>query len=161
MTRMGFLSLDWRGEGVVGPGLELGLGLGLDLGFLGTESGTVLGLCLERVGEGDDVVLEKNEVIWRCGLTSGDRPLLWRRDGAIAVNQSLCVLARVRERERCKGSEGNTALDIELRVCGWRETHGKFPGKGFGSGNVVWRESCESVSFASPIPSFFSFLLFI
>ena len=85
---------------MVGPGLELGLGLGLDLGFLGTESGTVLGLRLERIGEGDAVVLEKKEVIWRCGLTSGDRPLLWRRDGAIAVNQSLCVRARVRERER-------------------------------------------------------------
>jgi hypothetical protein len=86
MTKRGFLDLDWRGEGVAGPGLELGLGLGL---FLGTESGTVLGLCLGRVGEGDDVVLEKKEVIWRCGLTSGDRPLLWRRAGAIDVNQSL------------------------------------------------------------------------
>lgn len=99
MTRRGFLGLDWRGEGVVGPGLELGLGLGLDLGFVGAESGIVLGLCLERVGEGDDVVLEKKEVIWRCGLTSGDRPLLWRFDDAIAVNQSLCVCARVRGRE--------------------------------------------------------------
>jgi hypothetical protein len=39
MTKRGFLDLDWRGEGVAGPGLELGLGLGLHLGFLGTESG--------------------------------------------------------------------------------------------------------------------------
>lgn len=43
--------------------------------------------------------------------------------------------------------EGDRALDVELRVLGWREMYGKFPGKGFGSGNVVWRESCESVSF--------------
>lgn len=37
-------------------------------------------------GEGDGegvVVLEKKAVIWRCGFTIGDLPLLCLRDGAI------------------------------------------------------------------------------
>ena len=77
MTKRGlFLDLDWKGEGVVGLGLELGVGLGLEN----------LEFCLERVGDGEDeVVLVKKAVIWRCWFTIGDRPLLWRRDGAIVI----------------------------------------------------------------------------
>lgn len=45
------------------------------------------GFFLESVGEGDGegvvVVLEKKAVIWRCGFTIGDLPLLCLRDGAI------------------------------------------------------------------------------
>ena len=83
MTKRGlFLDLDWKGEGVVGLGLELGVELGL-----GLEN---LEFCLERVGDGDgegedEVVLVKKAVIWRCWFTIGDRPLLWRRDGAIVI----------------------------------------------------------------------------
>lgn len=47
---------------------------------------------MEKVGEGEaegdgegEVVLEKKEVIWRCGLTSGDLPLLGRFDEDIFV----------------------------------------------------------------------------
>lgn len=83
ITSRGFLGLDWTGEGVVG--LELGLWvreLGLGLGLVWD-----LGICfLESVGEGDGegvVVLEKKAVIWRCGFTIGDLPLLGLRDGAI------------------------------------------------------------------------------
>ena len=81
MTKRGlFLDLDWKGEGVVGLGLELGVELGLE----------ILEFCLERVGDGegegeDEVVLVKKAVIWRCWFTIGDRPLLWRRDGAIVI----------------------------------------------------------------------------
>lgn len=69
MTKRGFLSLDWRGEGVVGLGRGQGIGVesGLELGFLGNELEAILGLCLEleRVGEGegDGDALEKKEVI--------------------------------------------------------------------------------------------------
>lgn len=80
MTNSGFFILDCRGEGVEGL-LGLGrLGLGLSLGDCP----------LERVeagsgeGEGEDA-FEKKEVIWRCGLTSGDLPLLGLRAGAISV----------------------------------------------------------------------------
>lgn len=34
----------------------------------------------------EEADLEKKEVIWRCWLTSGDRPLLRRREDAIAVS---------------------------------------------------------------------------
>lgn len=87
MTKRGlFLDLVWKGEGVVGLGLELGVELGLGLG---TELEN-LEFCLERVGDGegegeDDVVLVKKAVIWRCWFTIGDRPLLRRRDGAIVI----------------------------------------------------------------------------
>lgn len=67
MTKRGFLSLHWRGEGVVGLGQGIGLVSGLEVGFLGKELGVTLGLCLEleRVGEGegDGDALEKKEVI--------------------------------------------------------------------------------------------------
>lgn len=89
MTKRGlFLDLDWKGEGVVGLGLKLGVELGL-----GTELDN-LEFCLERVGDGegegegegeDEVVLVKKAVIWRCWFTIGDRPLLWRRDDAIVI----------------------------------------------------------------------------
>lgn len=59
MTKRGFLNLDWKGEGVLGLGLELGVEIGS-----GTELENLLGFCLEIVGEGEvDVVLEKKEVI--------------------------------------------------------------------------------------------------
>lgn len=100
ITNRGFLGLDWTGEGVVG--LELGLWvreLGLGLGLVWD-----LGICfLESVGEGDGegdgegvAVLEKKAVIWRCGFTIGDLPLLGLRDGAIF--QSLFYFLRLRER---------------------------------------------------------------
>lgn len=95
MTRRDFLGLDWRGDGVVGLGLGLGLGLRLELelGF-GFEF-DLLGFNLEIVGEGDgELDLEKKEVIWRCGLTSGDLPLFWRLPGAI-----LILLRNKREQE--------------------------------------------------------------
>lgn len=71
-----FFCLVWRGEGVVGLGL--GLRLGLDI---------IIGVCLERrtdgEGEGDEDEEEdlvKKDVIWRCWFTSGDRPLVGRRE---------------------------------------------------------------------------------
>lgn len=49
-------------------------------------------------------------MICRCGLTSGDRPLVWRRDGAIAVKECardfVCFLSvRERQMERRRGRE--------------------------------------------------------
>lgn len=35
--------------------------------------------------EEEEEDLEKKEVIWRCWLTRGDRPLLRRREGAIGA----------------------------------------------------------------------------
>lgn len=64
--RRGLFCLDFGVEG-------LGLGLGLELGVL-------LGLVFLLPGV-------KKEVIWRCGLTMGDRPLLRRRDGAIGMDR--------------------------------------------------------------------------
>lgn len=84
MTRRDFLGLDWRGDGVVGLGLGLGVRLELELGF-GSEFDS-LGFNLEILGDGDgELDLEKKEVIWRCGLTSGDLPLFWRLPGAILI----------------------------------------------------------------------------
>lgn len=84
MTRRDFLGLDWRGDGVVGLGLGLGVRLELELGF-GSEF-DLLGFNLEILGDGDgELDLEKKEVIWRCGLTSGDLPLFWRLPGAILI----------------------------------------------------------------------------
>lgn len=37
------------------------------------------------MGDGEEVVLEKNEVIWRCWLINGEWPLLRRRDIACYV----------------------------------------------------------------------------
>lgn len=74
-----------------------------------------LGICfLESVGEGDGegvvVVLEKKAVIWRCGFTIGDLPLLCLRDGAI-FSIFILFFAASREvgtehRERAKQMRG-------------------------------------------------------
>lgn len=54
--------------------------LQLGLGFTCSEIFLRLGFLLETGGDGDveedDKDLEKKAVIWRCWLTSGDRPLL-------------------------------------------------------------------------------------
>lgn len=68
----------------LGLGLRLGLGLGLGLGL--TEEESLVGFCvgvMEEEEEEED--LEKKEVIWRCWLTRGDRPLLRRREGTIVA----------------------------------------------------------------------------
>lgn len=109
MTSRGFLDLDWKGDGVVGLGLVLGLrsrlGLGLKFDF-------DLLVFLERVrdGEGEgEVVLVKKEVIWRCGLTSGDLPLLWRFVGAICI---VALLTRNNEnRQRFTNTEREMRAD--------------------------------------------------
>lgn len=70
MTRRGFLGLDCTGEGVLGLGLGFRVGLAFEFGL------SLLGLISEETGDGEEADLEKKEVIWRCWLTSGDRPLL-------------------------------------------------------------------------------------
>ncbi|KAM1504018.1 hypothetical protein ACFXTO_000178 [Malus domestica] len=54
--------------------------MGADLGFR---------VCLEEIGDGVEVALEKKKMIWRCGLTSGDWPLVRRRDADIAVCEGV------------------------------------------------------------------------
>lgn len=65
----------------------LGLGVGLSSGSEGLR-GLGLGPRVELGfwrGEGveEPGLEEKKEVIWNCLFTSGDRPLLWRRDDAM------------------------------------------------------------------------------
>lgn len=88
MTRgVFFRGLNWTGEGVAGLGLGLGLPSGsegsrrLGLGW-GVESGSGRGDGAAEE-EAEAGLEEKKEVIWNCLFTSGDRPLLWRRDGAM------------------------------------------------------------------------------
>lgn len=64
-----------RGEGDAAAGV----GLRLALGFSGDGDGEGLELpCFGPEEEGDGE--EKKEVIWLCFRTSGERPLLRRRD---------------------------------------------------------------------------------
>ncbi|TQE10094.1 hypothetical protein C1H46_004264 [Malus baccata] len=64
--------------------------MGADLGFK---------VCLEEIGDRVEVALEKKEVIWRCGLTSGDWPLVRRRDADIAVCEGV-NLAKKKKRDK-------------------------------------------------------------
>ena len=79
----------------------LGLGLAPRLALLGLGLGaesSLLGFRIGVIGEEEEGDLEKKEVIWRCWLTSGDRPLLRRRD---AIDEGFAISESIREkRER-------------------------------------------------------------
>lgn len=70
---------------MLGLGLGLGLRLGLGLGLGLAEEESLVGFCVVVMGEEEEEDLEKKEVIWRCWLTRGDRPLLRRREGTIVA----------------------------------------------------------------------------
>lgn len=77
-----------------------GLGLEAGLSSSGSEQGLRgLGFRRFRRGEGAEEAAagleEKKEVIWNCLFTSGDRPLLWRRDGAMLEREREFELSYV------------------------------------------------------------------
>lgn len=151
MTRRDFLGLDWRGDGVVGLGL--GLGIQLELGLaVGSEFDLLVNL--EIVGDGDgELDLEKKEVIWRCGLTSGDLPLFWRLPGAILTllrDREKYFFNRTRNESRIKrtyaffASFNASAFSfnfnrLEATRCRWRECFEENPGN-YRQFHTIWRE---------------------